>query len=64
MNPSMFNELISSVKEAGKIVRNEQDVSRQFYYSPLDVREIRHSMGLSHHEFSLLIRVSIKTLQN
>ena len=40
MNPSMFNELISSVKEAGKIVRNEQDASRQFYYGPLDVKEI------------------------
>lgn len=60
----MFDELLESVKEAGKIRRNEKRASRTFEFSDLDVKEVREKIGLSQNEFSILIRVSVKTLQN
>ncbi len=60
----MFNELLESVREAGKIRRGEKKASRTFHYSSLDVKEVREKIGLSQNEFSILIRVSVKTLQN
>lgn len=64
MNKNMFNELLKSVREAGKIRHNETHASRTFDYSNLDVRAVRENIGLSQSEFSMLIRVSVKTLQN
>ena len=60
----MFNELLESVRQAGKIQRNENRASRAFNYSNLNVKAVRESIGLSQDEFSILIRVSVKTLQN
>lgn len=64
MNKNIFNELLESVREAGKIRRNEEHPSRTFDYCNLNVKAVRERIGLSQNEFSLLIRVSIKTLQN
>ncbi len=64
MNKHMFDQLLESVKEAGKIRRNEKRASRTHYCDNLDVKEVREKIGLSQNEFSILIRVSIKTLQN
>ena len=64
MNKNMFNELLESVREAGEIRRGEKRASRAFHYSSLDVKGVRERIGLSQNEFSILIRVSVKTLQN
>jgi putative transcriptional regulator len=64
MNKNMFNELLESVREGGKIRRKDKAASRTFEFSDIDVREIREKIGLSQNEFSILIRVSVKTLQN
>lgn len=59
-----FQELIASVREAGKIKRGEVAPSRNFQFVPEDVRKIRTDLGLSRSEFALLIGVSVATLQN
>ena len=64
MNKQMFDELIESVHEAGKIQRGEKSAARIFSFAPLDVKKIREQTGLSQSAFSALIHVSIRTLQN
>jgi putative transcriptional regulator len=59
-----FDELIESVREAGKLRRGELTPSRTFEFQPDDVRSIRHDLGLSQSEFAMLIGVSVATLQN
>lgn len=64
MKEADFNELIESVRAAGAIKRGERRASRVYKFKPMDVKKIRESIGLSQTEFSSLIHVSIKTLQN
>jgi putative transcriptional regulator len=59
-----FEELVASVREAGKIKRGEVAPSRKFHFKPAAVRKIRTDLGLSQSEFALLIGVSVSTLQN
>ena len=64
MNKNDFNELLASIREAGKILREEQPSSREFSFDPLDVKKIREKTGLSQRDFSILVHVSLRTLQN
>jgi len=64
MDNKEFEKLIESVKEAGDIKRGNKSVSREFIYSPFNVKQIREKLGLSQGKFSKLIHVSVKTLQN
>ncbi|HEX7192383.1 MAG TPA: hypothetical protein VF381_12520 [Thermoanaerobaculia bacterium] len=41
MKKSDFDELIGSVREAGKILRGERKPTREFVFAPEDVRTIR-----------------------
>lgn len=64
MNDDKFNELLKSVRQAGAIKRGKQSPSRKYEFDSLDVKEIRENTGLSQSQFSKVIHVSIKTLQN
>ena len=64
MRQKDFDELIKSVREAGKIKRDEMPSSRSFMFRPDDIKKIRSKLGLSQSEFALLIGVSVSTLQN
>jgi putative transcriptional regulator len=64
MKKKLFDELISSVKEAGKIHRGESKPSRTFVFQPEAVREIREKLHKSQAEFARMIGVSVSTLQN
>lgn len=64
MKRELFDELISSVKEAGKIHRGEAKPSRTFVFEPEDVRQIREKLNKSQSEFAQMIGVSVATLQN
>lgn len=64
MNDESFDELIASVKEAGKIRRGEVAASRVFDTSEPDVKAIREGIGFSQSKFAHLIGVNIRTLQN
>ena len=64
MNTELFNELLASVEEAGKIMQGEQKASREFSFAEPDVKAIREKIGLSQSKFAGLIGVSVRTLQN
>ena len=64
MREDLFNELVSSVREAGKILRGEAAPSRSFTVDSPAVQAIRNRFKLSQHEFAALLGVSVRTLQN
>ena len=64
MRQQDFDELVKSVRQAGKIKRGQMAASRKSTFQPDDIREIRTKLGLSQSEFALLIGVSVATLQN
>lgn len=64
MKDNHFNELLSSVVEAGEIMRGEIEASRVYELPEPDVKKIREKTGFSQSKFATLIGVSPRTLQN
>ncbi len=64
MKKELFNELVESIEEAGKIRKGLAKPSRIFRYRPMDVKNIRNKLHVSQSQFSLMIGVSKSTLQN
>ena len=64
MRAKEFNQLIGSVKQAGKIRRGRMKASRVLSFRPADVKAIRIGLKKSQAEFALMIGVSVATLQN
>jgi putative transcriptional regulator len=59
-----FQELMSSVRQAGRIRRGTLKAGRTTVFKPEDVKAVRASLGASQSEFALMIGVSVATLQN
>jgi putative transcriptional regulator len=64
VNDSDFQQLLTSVREAGRIKRGEQKPARKFEVKAEDVKAIRAKLNKSQSEFALMIGVSVSTLQN
>ncbi|HUV12165.1 MAG TPA: NadS family protein [Acidobacteriota bacterium] len=64
MKENEFEQLLDSVREAGKIRRNHLKPGRVFHFEPADVKKIRERLSLSQTEFALMIGVSVATLRN
>lgn len=64
MNKRDFENLMASVREAGRIRRGEVKASRVTEFGPVDVKAIRRRLGKSQTEFARLIGVSVATLRN
>jgi putative transcriptional regulator len=64
MKQKDFDELVESVREAGRILRGEAKPSREFVFTPEDVQAIRKRLRKSQDEFALMIGVSVATLRN
>lgn len=64
MKKAAFEELLESVRQAGRIRRGAQKPSRTTEFRPADVRAVRAKLGASQSEFALLIGVSVATLRN
>jgi putative transcriptional regulator len=64
MKKELFNDLLSSIKEAGKIKKGTVKPSRVFSYSVPDVKAIREKLHVSQNEFAHMIGVSENTIQN
>lgn len=64
MDPTLFDDLVSSLKEAKAISAGQAPASRRFRMEAPDARTVREQTGLSQGEFAKLMRVSVKTLQN
>ena len=59
-----FEDLVKSVRQAGKIRRRKMRPSRAMTFKPADIRGIRDSLGKSQTEFAMMIGVSVATLRN
>jgi len=64
MKERAFRELVTSVRQAGRIRRGTLRASRVTVFRPADVRAVRDKLGQSQTEFALMIGVSVATLRN
>lgn len=64
MKQDAFEQLVQSVRQAGKIRRGFAKPSRMFVFDPADVKAIRARLGKSQNEFALMLGVSVATLRN
>jgi len=64
MDSKLFAELMGSVSEADKILKGERAPSRERRISPVEVKAIRRSTGLSQQKFADVIQVEVATLRN
>lgn len=64
MKEELFDELLASVREGGKILQGEKEPARTFIVDVPDVKKIRSSYQLSQTEFATLMGISVKTLRN
>ena len=64
MKKQLFDELLDSVKEAGRIRKGSAKPSRVFNYGPVEVKRIRRKLRVSQSQFAMMIGVSKATLQN
>ena len=64
MKEAAFQELLTSVRQAGQIRRGTRRPSRTTTFEPTDVQAVRAKLGASQTEFALLIGVSVATLRN
>ena len=64
MKDTAFQELLTSVRQAGKIRRGSVRASRVVTFAPTDVQAVRATLGASQAEFALMIGVSVATLRN
>jgi len=64
MKKELFDDLLESIREAGRIRKGLLKPSRVFKYDPIDVKRIREKLRASQSQFAMMIGVSISTLQN
>jgi putative transcriptional regulator len=64
MRKTDFDNLLTSIRQAGKIRRGEMKPSRVTKLAPKDVKGIRRRLGKSQSQFARMIGVSVSTLQN
>jgi len=64
MKKELFAELITSIKQGGKILKGRAKPKRTVKYDELDVKKIRQRLGLSQTKFSALLDISPATLRN
>lgn len=64
MKADAFEELVASVRQAGRIRRGASRASRVTTFKPADVRAVRKKLRASQSDFALMIGVSVATLRN
>ena len=64
MNDHLFQQLVSSLKEGGAILRGKKRASRQKTLTWPEAQVVREKLGLTQSQFAAMIGISIRTLQN
>ena len=64
MDNNLFNDLISSIQEAGAIKRKEVKSTHITELKLPDIKEVPEKTGLSQNEFAARLHISPRTLQN
>ncbi len=63
MRDSAFQELVDSIRQAGRIRRRTLKPSRTTILRPSGVKAVRRKLGVSQSQFALMIGVSVATLR-
>ena len=64
MKADAFQELVASVRQAGRIRRGTLRASRVTTFKPADIKAVRKKLRASQSEFALMIGVNVSTLRN
>ena len=64
MKDAAFQDLLTSVRQAGQIRRGSRRPARTMTFHPTDVQGVRAKLGTSQAEFALMIGISVATLRN
>lgn len=64
MKAEAFQELVASVRQAGRIRRGTLRESRITMFKPADIKAVRKKLRASQREFALMIGVNVATLRN
>jgi putative transcriptional regulator len=64
MKDAAFQDLLASVRQAGRIRRGTLRPGRTIVFEPADVKAVRAKLRVSQSEFALMIGVSVATLRN
>ena len=64
MKDVAFQELLSSIRQAGRVRRGKLKPSRVTTFYPADVKGVREKLKASQTDFALMIGVSVATLRN
>jgi putative transcriptional regulator len=64
MDKKLFNDLLESVHEGGRVLRGEIEPSRRFVVTEPDVKAIRRKLGRTQPQFAELLGVGIGTLRH
>jgi putative transcriptional regulator len=64
MKDELFDELVTSVREGGAILRGKHAPARSFKIDAPNIKKIRTGYKLSQQEFAALLGISIATLRN
>src|SRR5262249_21729018 len=64
MRKKDFDNLVTSIRQAGRIRRGEIKPSRVARFAPPDIRAIRRQLDQSQAEFARMIGGSVATFQN
>src|SRR5688572_13281724 len=64
MKAEAFSELMTSVRQGGRIARGEARAFRRTSYRPADVKAIRALLEQTQEDFAAMIGVSVATLRN
>ncbi|GEP45687.1 helix-turn-helix domain-containing protein [Brevifollis gellanilyticus] len=64
MNEQLFQQLVTSIKQGGPILRSQKKASRKRTHEWPDAQSVREKLGLTQAQFAALIGTSVRTLQN
>jgi putative transcriptional regulator len=64
MKPRAFDDLVASVRQAGRIRQGVLKPARVTEFRPARVKAVRAKLKVSQPEFALMIGVSVATLRN
>ena len=64
MKKELFDELLGSLKDGGKILNGKAHPSRAFQFKEPEIQKLRIKYGLSQNNFANLIGISVGTLRN
>jgi putative transcriptional regulator len=64
MKDELFDELLESVRQGGRILKGSGRPRRRWQIAEPDVAAIREAYDLSQEQFAALLGISVRTLQN